>query len=80
MNRGCSPRASFMGWRYEYTPFIWPALACGGCMTATAIYAWRRRSVPGALLFAVTLSLCVPWALGMVTPVPATTITPWVGG
>ena len=53
-----------MSWRYEYTPYVWPALISAACMAGVAIYAWRRRSVSGALLFAVTLCLCVPWALG----------------
>ena len=50
--------------RVEYTPYVWPAIVTTACLTVLAVYAWRRRSVPGALPF-VALMICgIQWALG----------------
>jgi signal transduction histidine kinase len=50
-----------MNGSYHYTPYIWPMLASAVFMTALGIYAWRRRTVPGALPFVFSMlfwSLC----------------------
>ncbi len=53
-----------MSWRVEYTPYAWPAIVTTACLAVLAVYAWRRRSVPGALPF-VALMICgIQWALG----------------
>jgi signal transduction histidine kinase len=38
---------------YAYTPAIWPPLAGAIFVAALGFYGWRRRSVPGALWFAI---------------------------
>lgn len=48
---------------YEPTPYIWPLLALAGALGALTLYAWRRRSVPGAFPFAIMTALAVPWAI-----------------
>ncbi len=52
-----------MNWHFAYTPYIWPMLACAAFTMLLAIYAWRRRSVPGALPFAIAVLAAVPWAV-----------------
>lgn len=52
-----------MPWRYGYTPDIWPMLASGAFMLVLGIYALRRRSVPGALPFAIVMLIATVWAL-----------------
>jgi signal transduction histidine kinase len=39
-----------MLWRYQYTPAIWPSVFTVILLTVLAVYAWRRRNLPGALL------------------------------
>ena len=53
-----------MTWNYAYTPSIWPSLITIVLLIALARYAWRRRSVPGALPFAVYCLICVPLLVG----------------
>ncbi len=51
-----------MDWSYAYTPYIWPMFACAVFAAGLALYAWRRRGVPGATSFA-GMMLCVSlWA------------------
>jgi hypothetical protein len=38
---------------YVYTPAIWPPLAGAIFVVAVSLYAWRRRSLLGALPFAI---------------------------
>jgi PAS domain S-box-containing protein len=38
-----------MNWHYAYTPAIWPSIFTIILLTVLAVYAWRRRSLPGAL-------------------------------
>jgi len=38
-----------MNWHYAYTPVIWPTIFTIMLLTVLAIYAWRRRNLPGAL-------------------------------
>jgi len=53
-----------MGWRLEYTPYVWPAIASAVFTAVLAVYGWRRRSVAGALPF-IGLMVCGGlWALG----------------
>jgi signal transduction histidine kinase len=49
---------------YAYTPHIWPSLLTVVLLAALAAYSWRRRAVPGALVFAVSCLVIVPWAAG----------------
>jgi signal transduction histidine kinase len=53
-----------MNWGYQYTPYIWPAIASVVFLAVLAIYGWRRRSVPGAVQFAVLMFCGMLWALG----------------
>lgn len=52
-----------MSWPYAYTPYIWPMLASAALIAVLGIYAWRRRSVPGALPLAITMLFGVLWAV-----------------
>ena len=38
---------------YQYTPAIWPSIFTVMLMTVLAVYAWRRRNLPGALWFVI---------------------------
>ncbi len=49
-----------MNWPYQYTAYLWPMLASAVFMAVLGFYAWRRRSVPGALPFAIMTAL---WSL-----------------
>ena len=42
-----------MTWNYAYTPAIWPSFFTVMLLTVLAVYAWRRRNLPGALPFAI---------------------------
>ena len=42
-----------MVWRYQYTPAIWPSIFTIMLLTILAVYAWRRRNLPGALWFVI---------------------------
>lgn len=53
-----------MNWQYAYTPYIWPMLASAVLCMILASYAWHRRSLPGALPFAVMLYFVMLWSLG----------------
>ncbi len=49
---------------YAYTPPIWPSLLTVLLLVALAAFSWRRRTVPGARVFAVTCLIAVPWVAG----------------
>jgi len=49
---------------YQYTPYIWPMLATAVFVSLLGAYAWRRRSVPGALPLAIVLLFGALWAVG----------------
>ncbi len=53
-----------MSSHYQYTPYVWPMLVAAGLSVPLGAYAWRRRSVPGALPFAVMCLFGLPWMLG----------------
>jgi PAS domain S-box-containing protein len=38
---------------YQYTPAIWPSVFTVILLTVLAVYAWRRRNLPGALLLVI---------------------------
>ncbi len=42
-----------MSWNYAYTPAIWPSIFTIILLTVLALYAWRRRNLPGALWFVI---------------------------
>lgn len=45
-----------MEWPYEYTPYLWPFFASAVFLAAMGIYAYRNRTVPGAVPFIILLS------------------------
>lgn len=49
---------------WQYTPYILPLLTAAAISAALALYAWRRRSVPGARPFAVGMLGVAEWSLG----------------
>ena len=49
---------------YAYTLAIWPSVLTVLLLIALAVYAWQRRGVPGALVFAMGCLLFAPWAAG----------------
>lgn len=51
---------------YAFTPQIWPSLITFLLLPVLAVYAWRRRSLPGALPFAIGSLLAALWAAGSV--------------
>jgi signal transduction histidine kinase len=42
-----------MLWPYQYTPAIWPSACTVMLLAVLAVYAWRRRNLPGALPFVI---------------------------
>lgn len=42
-----------MLWPYRYTPAIWPTIFTIMLLTVLAVYAWRRRNLPGASWFVI---------------------------
>jgi signal transduction histidine kinase len=53
-----------MNWHYTYTPYIWPMLASALLFCILGLYAWRRRTMAGALPFALMLLFMLLWSLG----------------
>jgi PAS domain S-box-containing protein len=60
-----------MSGSYAYTPTIWPSVLTVLLLIALAVYAWQRRGVPGALVFAMGCLLFAPWAAGSVMELAA---------
>jgi PAS domain S-box-containing protein len=56
---------------YEYTPYVWPMLVAAGTLGGLAVYSLRRRSMPGALPFAMMTLLALLWALGAAMEIAA---------
>jgi len=50
--------------RYIYPPDIWPSFFTTILLVVLSVYAWRRRSEPGALPFAVGSLFASLWAAG----------------
>ena len=57
---------SMMTLNYAYTPQIWPSLLTVLLLFTLAVYAWRRRSVPGASPFTIACLFAAMWAAGSV--------------
>ena len=55
-----------MNGQYTYTPQIWPSVITVILLIALATYSLRRRSVPGALPFAIGCLLVVPLTVSLV--------------
>lgn len=49
---------------YAYTPYIWPSFCTVVFLSVLAIYSWQRRSVPGAVPFAIGCLFAAFWAAG----------------
>lgn len=56
---------------YTYTSLIWPPLLVTFFLFTLSAYSWRRRSVPGALPFAVGSFFAALWVAGVVLEVAA---------
>jgi len=56
---------------YAYTPYIWPSFFTLVFLIALSVYGWRRRSMPGALPFAIGSLLAALWAAGSLMEVAA---------
>lgn len=50
---------------YAYTAHIWPLVFTALALIPLAVYSVRRRSVPGALPFAIALLLAGLWIIGL---------------
>jgi PAS domain S-box-containing protein len=53
-----------MNWPFTYTPYLWLVLVSIAIILALIPFSLRRRSVPGALPFAVMMMCVLPWATG----------------
>lgn len=60
-----------MTWVYAYDPYIWPSLITVLLLIALAFYSWQRRTVPGALPFAIGALLGALWAFGSLMEIAA---------
>jgi len=47
---------------WQYTPYLWPFLTSAIITGALGVYAWRRRTVPGAAPFAFLMFISAWWA------------------
>jgi len=50
-----------MSWPYAYTPTLWPSFVTVVFLIALSVYGWRRRSEPGALVFAISCLFAALW-------------------
>ena len=55
-----------MNGQYAYTPEIWPSVSTVLLLLILSIYSWRRRSVPGALPFAIGCLFAVPLTVSQI--------------
>jgi PAS domain S-box-containing protein len=55
-----------MTWNYVYTPSIWPSVFTVLLLIALAVYSGRRRSVSGALPFAIGSLFGALWVAGSI--------------
>jgi PAS domain S-box-containing protein len=53
-------------WNYAYTPHIWPSIFTLLLLIALALYAWRRRTIPGAIPFIIGCLFAALWVAGAV--------------
>lgn len=56
---------------YTYIPQIWPSTLTALLMLALSTYAWRRRSIPGALPFAFAGLFATLWLAGSALQIAA---------
>jgi PAS domain S-box-containing protein len=61
-----------MAWPYEYTPYIWPVLGSALLFAVLGVYAFRHRTVPGALPFVVLMVGITMWVLANALGLAAT--------
>jgi PAS domain S-box-containing protein len=50
--------------RWQYTPYALPLVISALISIALAVYAWRRRPAPSAVVFTVMMLTVAEWALG----------------
>ena len=50
---------------YAYSPYLLPMLASAAFIAILAVYAWHRRSVPGAVSYSVLMLFSAVGALGV---------------
>ncbi len=55
-----------MTWSYAYTPAMWSSVGTAILLLILAAYGWRRRSLPGALPFAISCLFVVLLATGSI--------------
>jgi signal transduction histidine kinase len=55
-----------MTWPYSYSTDIWLPGFTVFLLIALSVYSWRRRSMPGAMLFAIGSLFTALWAVGSV--------------
>jgi hypothetical protein len=60
-----------MTWKFAYTPMIWPSALTALMMLTLSIFAWRRRSVPGALPFVIAALFAAFWTAGSALQIAA---------
>jgi signal transduction histidine kinase len=53
-------------WNYAYTPHIWPSIFTLLLVIALAVFAWRRRTIPGAIPFIIGCLFAALWVTGSV--------------
>jgi len=53
-----------MNWGYAYTPQVWPPVLTVLLLIVLAVFAWRQRSVPGAIPFMIGSLLAAAWMAG----------------
>jgi PAS domain S-box-containing protein len=56
---------------YAYTPQIWPSIFTALVLIVLSLFAWRRRSVPGAAPFTIALLFAAVWSAGSVMELSA---------
>lgn len=61
-----------MSWPYSFTADLWLPIFTTIFLIGLGWYGWRRRSVPGALYFAVGSLLAAAWVAGSVMELAAT--------
>ena len=49
---------------WQYNPYVFPLLGAAVVSAALVLFAWRRRPVPGATLFALLMLAVAEWSLG----------------
>ncbi len=60
-----------MTWNYAYTPSVWPAVLTVLLFAVLSIFAWRRRSMPGAAPLTIAFLFAAVWSAGSVMEVAA---------